>query len=48
MPVNDPPVVGVPEMVPVPEVIVSPAGNAEPVEVNTPGVLTTVLEIGKE
>ena len=48
MPANDPAVVGVPEMVPFPELIVSPPGNAEPVEVNTPGVLATVLVIGRE
>jgi hypothetical protein len=48
IPVKEPAAVGVPEMVPVDELIVSPAGNAEPVEVNTPGVLATVLVIGRE
>jgi hypothetical protein len=48
IPVKVPGVVGVPEMVPVVELIVSPPGNAEPVEVNTPGVLATVLVIARE
>jgi hypothetical protein len=48
MPVTVPAVVVVPEMVPVDELIVSPDGNVVPVEVNTPGVLATVLVIGRE
>jgi hypothetical protein len=35
-------------MEPVDELIVSPVGNVVPVEVYTPGVLATVLVIGKE
>ena len=48
IPVTAPATVGVPEMVPVDELIVSPVGNVVPVEVYTPGVLATVLVIGKE
>jgi hypothetical protein len=48
IPVKEPGVVGVPEIVPFPELIVSPAGNVVPVEVNTAGVLVTELVIGRE
>ena len=47
MPLKAPVAVVVPEIVPVVEFSVRPPGSAEPVEVYEPGVLTTVLAIGR-